>query len=139
MGVDDQIVTTQEIISLFSGPNCPALLNKPKVFFFQACRGSKLDSPDQVAETPDVQADAIPTPGASPERGAISTPAYSDVLNCFSTVEDYVSIRCLKTGSWFIQSICRQLIEGWSKWVAEKRMSNFKDKKVRFGLSIKPV
>lgn len=50
LGVDDQVITTKEIVSLFSGPNCPALLNKHKVFFFQACRGSKLDSPDQVAE-----------------------------------------------------------------------------------------
>ncbi|XP_076131953.1 caspase-6-like [Alosa pseudoharengus] len=112
LGVDGELVFVNDINSLFSGPNCPALLNKPKVFFFQACRGSRRDIPAQVAETPGLQVDYV---DGVMVGGAISTPAHSDFLNCLSTVDDYVSIRCIKTGSWFIQSVCRQLREGCSK------------------------
>ncbi|XP_048097180.1 caspase-8-like [Alosa alosa] len=110
LGVDSELVFVNDINSLFSGPNCPALLNKPKVFFFQACRSSR---PVPVADTPDLQKDF--TEGAVLGGRPISTPAYSDFLNCLSTVDDYVSIRCIKTGSWFIQSVCRQLREGCSE------------------------
>ena len=32
-----------EIVDLFKGDRCPALINKPKLFFIQACRGSQKD------------------------------------------------------------------------------------------------
>ena len=40
-GVDDNPVQIQDIFSLFSNKNCKTLRGKPKIFFLQACRGSK--------------------------------------------------------------------------------------------------
>lgn len=40
-GVDEQSVAVDEFLSYLNGKRCPALLNKPKVFIIQACRGSK--------------------------------------------------------------------------------------------------
>ncbi|KAJ8304004.1 hypothetical protein KUTeg_017587 [Tegillarca granosa] len=39
-GVDGYFVLIEDIISFFETSNCPALENKPKLFFFQACRGN---------------------------------------------------------------------------------------------------
>ena len=40
-GTDEQIVRLNEIQDKFTGRNCPALVDKPKMFFIQACRGRK--------------------------------------------------------------------------------------------------
>ncbi|XP_060683539.1 caspase-8-like [Hemiscyllium ocellatum] len=40
-GTDGQMVAIREITSLFSGSQCPTLLEKPKLFFIQACQGTK--------------------------------------------------------------------------------------------------
>ncbi|XP_042560347.1 uncharacterized protein LOC122129488 isoform X2 [Clupea harengus] len=113
-GIDHEIITVKEINSLFSPQNCPALANKPKVFFFQACRGGQRDHVLQVpAARAEVQVDAGEID--VPDRVIISTPAHSDILNCLSTVEDYVSIRSRTKGSWFIQSVCKQLRHGCTR------------------------
>ncbi|XP_071499130.1 caspase-6-like [Diadema antillarum] len=38
-GKDGNIISVEEIKDIFSGRNCPHLRGKPKIFFFQACRG----------------------------------------------------------------------------------------------------
>ncbi|XP_071480762.1 caspase-2-like [Diadema antillarum] len=40
-GSDGVVISVEDIKEMFSGKNCPALIGKPKIFFFQACRGSK--------------------------------------------------------------------------------------------------
>ena len=40
--MDGTTVLIQKIVELFDGRNCPALAGKPKMFFIQACQGSKL-------------------------------------------------------------------------------------------------
>ena len=40
-GTDGISVPVDDIIKKFSGKNCHALHGKPKIFFIQACRGSK--------------------------------------------------------------------------------------------------
>ena len=40
-GTDEHIVRLTEIQDKFTGRNCPALVDKPKIFFVQACRGRK--------------------------------------------------------------------------------------------------
>ena len=42
-GTDWQIVTRAETRKIFDGNRCKALLEKPKVFFIQACRGLGMD------------------------------------------------------------------------------------------------
>ncbi|XP_071480750.1 caspase-3-like [Diadema antillarum] len=41
-GSDGVVISVEDIKEMFSGKNCPALIGKPKIFFFQACRGNKL-------------------------------------------------------------------------------------------------
>ncbi|XP_048390619.1 caspase-8-like isoform X2 [Stegostoma tigrinum] len=40
-GTDGQMVAIRDITSLFSGSQCPTLREKPKLFFIQACQGTK--------------------------------------------------------------------------------------------------
>ncbi|CAL1543593.1 unnamed protein product [Lymnaea stagnalis] len=42
-GVDGEAVPTKLVIESFNDDNCPGLAGKPRLFFFQACRGTKLD------------------------------------------------------------------------------------------------
>ncbi|XP_071479493.1 uncharacterized protein [Diadema antillarum] len=41
-GSDGVVISVEDIKEMFSGKNCPSLIGKPKIFFFQACRGNKL-------------------------------------------------------------------------------------------------
>lgn len=40
-GTDAETVSMERILKCFNNENCPALLNRPKMFFVQACRGGK--------------------------------------------------------------------------------------------------
>ena len=41
-GIDGESISIEEdIAAKFDGKHCPDLLNKPKLFFIQACQGSK--------------------------------------------------------------------------------------------------
>ncbi|KAK5859675.1 hypothetical protein PBY51_021211 [Eleginops maclovinus] len=76
------------------------LTAKPKVFLIQACQGV---APHPGVLSKDLQADN-PHP--------IFIPQESDVLVNIATVEDCEAFRNTKTGSWFIQSVCKHLKEG---------------------------
>jgi len=40
-GSDGEHITIEEIASLFNAKNCPKLIDKPKIFVIQACRGDR--------------------------------------------------------------------------------------------------
>ena len=40
-GIDGNVVTFKDILDKFMGRNCTALIDKPKIFFVQACRGGE--------------------------------------------------------------------------------------------------
>ncbi|MBN3310596.1 CASP8 protein, partial [Amia calva] len=106
-GTDDQKVTIKEIISFFDGRNCPSLLQKPKVFFIQACQGEKMQ------EAVRVQADGGDVhPGLEADLKCHNMiPINADVLLGMATVQECLSLRHTETGSWYIQSLCMQLKE----------------------------
>ncbi|NXX17087.1 CASP8 protein, partial [Podargus strigoides] len=101
-GVDDEFVNIKDVLSCFSGSNCPSLAGKPKMFFIQACQGSvghpavtiKKDSSDHL------ETDAIPV---------ISIPDEADILVGMATVEDYECYRCTETGSVYVQCLCDKM------------------------------
>jgi len=40
-GVDGKYIRPEHVLSCFDNRNCPLLAGKPKLFFFQACRGGE--------------------------------------------------------------------------------------------------
>ncbi|NXQ30973.1 CASP8 protein, partial [Alaudala cheleensis] len=101
-GVDDECVNIEDLVSCFTGTNCPSLAGKPKVFIIQACQGS-IHHPSVTLE-PDcsghLEVDASPL---------TSIPDKADILIGMATVEDYLSFRNRKTGSVYIQSLCQKM------------------------------
>ncbi|XP_076838094.1 caspase-7-like [Brachyhypopomus gauderio] len=104
LGCEGNLCPTEDIFSPFNGKNCPSLLNKPKIFFIQACRGSKKQEKCEVSD------DSGPTPNTSKKFYTI--PEDSDFLFARSTVDGYRAYRCDNEGSWFIQSLCKHLRVG---------------------------
>ncbi|MCJ8729927.1 hypothetical protein PDJAM_G00111730 [Pangasius djambal] len=115
-GTDGAIVSRDDIFGPFSGKSCPSLINKPKVFFIQACRGKEYHlsvevQPDSYEEE-EVEAEAEMEHEASLQMDAVemsTLPADADFLVARSTVKGYLSFRETTSGSWFIQSLCKQL------------------------------
>ncbi|XP_055976754.1 caspase-7 [Sorex fumeus] len=99
-GTDDKI-PIKELTSCFRGDRCRTLVEKPKLFFIQACRGTELDD------------------GIQPDSGTVyeeptprcRLPLEADFLYAYSTVPGYYSWRNPGQGSWFVQALCTILQE----------------------------
>ncbi|XP_041117554.1 caspase-8-like [Polyodon spathula] len=103
-GIDGRTVLISEITKPFSGKNCHLLIGKPKVFFIQACQGQKTQSGVPIEAdgyTPELEKDAL-VPNSIPED--------ADFLVGMATVEGYVSYRDPSKGTWYIQSLCQNLL-----------------------------
>ncbi|XP_072340037.1 caspase-8-like isoform X1 [Scyliorhinus torazame] len=105
VGTDGDLLHIHEIRFMFSGTQCHSLLEKPKVFFIQACQGQKSQTacpvPDSLtSSSSDLDFDAV----------SYSIPEDRDFLIAMSTISDYVSYRTCN-GSWFIQTLCDCLEE----------------------------
>lgn len=92
-GTDGE-VKIDTLVENIKGNRCRSLVGKPKLFFIQACRGSKLDSG---VETDSSTSDKIPVE--------------ADFMYAYSTAPGYYSWRNTSNGSWFIQSLCEALDE----------------------------
>ncbi|XP_069790139.1 caspase-7-like isoform X3 [Narcine bancroftii] len=96
VGKDGKHLQIGKIRTLFSGSQCTSLLKKPKLFFIQACQGTKQQKPCFIRNTnSDLEFDSSP----------LLIPEHRDFLFAMSTVPGYVSCRT-KEGSWFIQTLC---------------------------------
>ena len=94
--------------------SCATLSGKPKLFFIQACRGKKED--EEVVVMKD---DASPSSMLSPPRhGDLPVnednllaprirPTHADFLFAYSTVDDYVSYRDPKLGSFYVRGLVK--------------------------------
>ena len=124
-GVDDrnESIDVEEITSLFQGDKCPQLVTKPKLFFIQACRGSKTDSGSVVPKggpgddiVPDSEVKEI-TRKRKRSPVVMKVPSEADFLIAFSTTKHCMSYRnftdnvqlmaqqSATMGSWFISSM----------------------------------
>lgn len=106
-GVDGQSVSIRQFTRLFTGSQCPSLVDKPKLFFIQACQGIN----EQQAVS--VQTDG-PTPCCIESDAAKmedSIPSDADFLLGMATVPSFVSYRERSSGSWFIQALCKNLVQ----------------------------
>uniref|UniRef100_A0A0B7A953 Caspase family p20 domain-containing protein n=1 Tax=Arion vulgaris TaxID=1028688 RepID=A0A0B7A953_9EUPU len=50
-GVDGKAIATSSVVQVFSDESCPRLIGKPRLFFVQACRGTKCDDGVQIVVT----------------------------------------------------------------------------------------
>uniref|UniRef100_A0A1X7UEL4 Uncharacterized protein n=1 Tax=Amphimedon queenslandica TaxID=400682 RepID=A0A1X7UEL4_AMPQE len=105
-GVDGETVTVPELAKSVISKECSALRGKPKIFFFQACRGTKVPEP--------IAADSsVPLPPNKEEKmvadGFRALPPEADFLIGFSTSDGNVATRGVETGSQYIKALCKFL------------------------------
>ncbi|NXH21636.1 CASP8 protein, partial [Bucco capensis] len=105
-GVDGQEVPIQDLTTSFTGQNCQSLAGKPKVFFVQACQGDACQKGVTIATDSGDQDSSIET-DARFQLDCI--PAEADFLLGMATLQDYVSYRSPKEGTWYIQALCQHL------------------------------
>ncbi|NXH21631.1 CASP8 protein, partial [Bucco capensis] len=101
-GIDNEFVNITDLLSCFSGSNCPSLAGKPKLFFIQACQGSEGHPAVTLKEDFSFCYEADATP-------VTSIPDQADILVGMATVEDYECYRCTKTGSVYVQCLCDKM------------------------------
>ncbi|KAM4560821.1 caspase-8 [Fundulus diaphanus] len=104
-GVDGNTVLIKDLMQPFTGQMCLSLVEKPKIFFIQACQGKNEQRPIQTDglenETSNVCCDA--------KVYRESIPSAADFMVGMATLPDYVSYRERSNGTWYIQSLCQNL------------------------------
>uniref|UniRef100_A0A240PPR3 Caspase n=1 Tax=Anopheles epiroticus TaxID=199890 RepID=A0A240PPR3_9DIPT len=105
----DKTYPTTDLWEPFVGDGCKTLIGKPKLFFVQACRGTKFDvGVKRSSPSPSIVTDTVDAFPVSSQRVCI-IPAMADVLVMYSTYDGHYSWRNPVNGSWFIQSLCSEL------------------------------
>merc|ERR1711892_1608452 len=105
-----EIDIEKDILRSFNNENCPGLRGKPKFFIFQACQGLERDH----GVLRGSQTDAMPLlakTGAEPPGSPLKDPAWEDMLIAHATLPGFVSYRDINKGTWFIESLCKVLME----------------------------
>ncbi|XP_074515348.1 caspase-8 [Sebastes fasciatus] len=105
-GVDGLTVKIEELKEPVNGVNCASLAEKPKLFFIQACQGTGAQTAVHIeADGP------ARSPVCSDAVRSESIPSDADFLLGMATVPSFVSYRETKNGTWFIQSLCQNLVQ----------------------------
>ncbi|XP_028831454.1 caspase-8 [Denticeps clupeoides] len=106
LGTDDKDVLISDLVKPFT--LCPTLIDKPKLFFIQACQGV------QYQKSASLSNDGLPTEFEADDYISETNfpPCAADVLIGMATVDEYKSFRHVEHGSVYIQSLCRQLKHG---------------------------
>jgi len=84
------------LFQYFLGTSCPSLVGKPKLFFIQACQGSRLDPGVIVQDSNDTAA-------------FYKIPTYADFMIAYSTIPGFYSFRNTEKGCWFIRALVQTL------------------------------
>ncbi|CAI9722933.1 caspasecaspase-3-like [Octopus vulgaris] len=98
----DGKVSLDTLVEMLLPDRCPSLIGKPKLFFIQACRGTKLDSGV-------IMHDAQAVRDKYQNVTSHKVPVWADFLLAYSTVPGFYSWRSSTNGSWFIQSLAHIL------------------------------
>ncbi|XP_075687631.1 caspase-8-like [Rhinoderma darwinii] len=106
-GTDGQSVPISDITFSFSSSQCSTLIGKPKLFFIQACQGKEHQQPVPL------QTDACSASASNNFSNSNLIPDEPDFLLGMATTLHYVSYRDTNHGSWYIQSLCKQLHESY--------------------------
>ncbi|XP_030614183.1 caspase-8 [Archocentrus centrarchus] len=106
-GVDGSSVKISCLTDPFNGLKCPSLAGKPKLFFIQACQG--INEQNAVYIESDSPAYSFLCSDAVATKDGI--PSSADFLLGMATVPSFVSFRDKIRGTWFIQSLCQNLVQ----------------------------
>ncbi|CAG2175119.1 unnamed protein product [Oppiella nova] len=106
-GTDGKTIAVDTILEFFNNQNCPALINKPKMFFLSACRGSQIDTGIMMPLGLKASSPFGASLGVRPNH----VPTWSDIFVYYSTIEGYASLRNTNTGSWFGYELANSLAE----------------------------
>ena len=93
-------VKVKDIMAEFTVSQCPSLADKPKIFFFQACRGSMDEREAPISYDSGYIADALASDSTLAQT---VTPLEADFLLAFATTPGYVSLRNEESGSVYIK------------------------------------
>ncbi|KAK3869915.1 hypothetical protein Pcinc_024810 [Petrolisthes cinctipes] len=97
---DEEEMTCEEVIESFSTSMCPALCGKPKLFFFQMCRGQRQHVPVKINKDCKI----IENPS---QRKKMCKRELSDMFIWFSSISGFVSYRDPDYGSYFVHYVCK--------------------------------
>ncbi|KAL0268225.1 UNVERIFIED_CONTAM: hypothetical protein PYX00_010252 [Menopon gallinae] len=130
IGVDGIGYKTKEIVDRFANKNCKALIHKPKIFIFQACRGALKDEGVYISDIslphdPRTEFDGRKIEGRTTGYRIRST---SDVFIAYAVPPGRPANRDIYNGTWFIQAIidvfsqyaCKHDLEDMLKMVDNK-------------------
>ncbi len=123
---DSEEISMKEIMQPIK-ESCASLENKPKLFFFQACRGDKeMEAKKQRADSGESTSsgheptDHIDDETNNNNSNKIHAPkqntqmeSESDLLVYYSTIEGQLSSGNVAEGTIFIKSVCKQLNEAY--------------------------
>lgn len=113
----DEEFLVQHLWEPFLGNSCNGLIGKPKLFFIQASRGGMMDSGICFNPKPNHNRayDMIDSKSnhkkKKNDKRSFMIPSNADFLVMFSSAEGYISFRNPSSGSWFIQTLCKELEE----------------------------
>jgi hypothetical protein len=102
--VDNEIIRVNEIVSFFQESG--DLLQKPKLFFIQTCRVQNGIDEDGAPGESSEKKDFVEKDNG--DYGLLP-PQSSDTLVAQSTIKGEPSYRNTQTGSWYIQTLIKQL------------------------------
>lgn len=106
-GVDGHQVNIRDLMEPVSGIECSSLTEKPKLFFIQACQGCR----EQEAVYIDADGPARSRVLSDAIEVKDSIPSDADFLLGMATVPSFVSFRERKNGTWYIQSLCQNIVQ----------------------------
>jgi hypothetical protein len=138
-GVDNNEMKIETITEMFDGKHCPALNNKPKIFFIQACQGDQVTAADNTVmsreRTVGDRSDAVDsdteqcmeTNNRKLEAlhldsilDSIFVHEKADTLISYATVQGYRAWRRSDKGSWFVRCI----VYVFCKWAHDDHLSD---------------
>jgi len=105
IGVDGQAIAVEKFFEPIVMHK--ALLNKPKIFIIQACRGVMYNF-GQIAHDGDAPSKIGESEKENNQALKNRIPVGADTCYLYSTTPGYYSWRDFKRGSWFIQAICQE-------------------------------
>ena len=103
-GVNGGTISVSELMCFFKPAECPTLQNKPKLFFFQACRGPQRNYSLTASET--VPSSSGTQMASVSALSCTTCPQEADFLLAFSAAPGYIATRDRVRGSLFVEVSC---------------------------------